>query len=127
MRVFDPAVLRRLTEDGGERASRGFVLTYRRLLPTRLRRLAAALGVAGGAGPVPPDLEQARDAALSLSAASSMLGLRELADLAHRLADAARDGDLDVVRRLWPGIAPAATRADRALALHRARADAAAS
>ena len=110
--VFEPAAVSSLTghEDDGAFA---FVLLtrYRRLLPERLRRIAAALPGA--------DEDEARnaamDAVLSLKVASSTVGAHELADLAARLERLLRRGDLSQAVVVETSLAAAAARADHAL------------
>jgi len=112
--VFDAAAVSSMTGDPGD-AEFGveFVSRYRRLLPTRLTRIAACL-VAG-------DPDDALDAVLSLKVASATVGARELAELASRLAVLLRRGDLGQAVLAESTLGDAAVRADGALAVFLAR------
>jgi HPt (histidine-containing phosphotransfer) domain-containing protein len=74
--VFDAGAVRRLAGDVEDAAfATAFVATYRRLLPERVRRIAAALEDG--------DPEAAMDATLSLKVSSATVGAEELFGLAR--------------------------------------------
>ena len=106
--VFDPTAVRSLTGDVGDRAFAAvFVTRYRRLLPERVRRIAAALTAA--------EVDDAMDAVLSLKVSSVTVGTLELAGLAAALERMVRAGDLVAARIAVRTLARGAERADRAL------------
>lgn len=108
MTVFDPSALRRLEADTESRSFvHHLVETYQRMLTPRVERLMDAL--------IASDAEEALDAALSLRVSSIMTGAAELAELASAVVDDLKNGDLPASRAQALLLAPAATRACKAL------------
>jgi HPt (histidine-containing phosphotransfer) domain-containing protein len=106
--VFDAEAVSSLTGHPDDRAfALVFVTRYRGLLPTRVRRIAAAL--ASG------EPDDAVDAVLSLKVASSTVGAQELTEIATRLEWLLRRGDLAQAVLLETALGAAAQRADDAL------------
>ena len=84
--------LDKLTEDLGRDCTSRFVAQFCSMWPTRLNRLEEALGSCNS--------DAGQDAALSLKSGASMVGARELAELAEWLHGAFRDELVDVQRKL---------------------------
>ncbi|MGB0100562.1 MAG: Hpt domain-containing protein [Nocardioides sp.] len=107
--VFDAEAVTSLTGHPDDAAFAAvFVGSYRRMLPERVGRIEASLRG--------DDLDEARDAALSLKAASATVGTGELAGLAERIGEHLRQGDLAAARDDADLLPDAARRADHALA-----------
>lgn len=107
--VFDPAAVGSLTGDPDDGAF-GAVLVerYRRLLPGRVRRVAATLAAG--------DPDDALDAVRSLRVSSATVGAHELAGIATRIERLVRRGDVTDAVLAETGLLAAARRADTALA-----------
>ncbi|GAA1148122.1 Hpt domain-containing protein [Nocardioides aquiterrae] len=110
--VFERTAVSNLTGHPDDGAFAFVLLTrYRRLLPERLRRIAAALPGAAE--------EEARnaamDAVLSLKVASSTVGAHELAGIAARVERLLRLGDVTQAVLVETTLAAAAARADHAI------------
>ena len=108
--VFDAAAVADLTGDPRDAAfAVELVSCYRRLLPERLRRIAAALDG--------DDPAETLDAVLSLKSASAMVGACELGEVAARVeADVRADAvAAEAAERL---LADAAARVDDELAAY---------
>ena len=109
MIVFDPQALRKIGNDLKDLAfARALAEKYRRLLPSRVQRITAALDEA--------DFVTAMDATLSLKVASTTVGTRELAELATLIETDVRREDAGAARALASRLPEAADRADAALA-----------
>lgn len=109
MNVLDDQVITGLVRDLADRAfAVSFVDCYRRMLDSRVGRIAAALESA--------DLDSAMDAVLSLKTSSATVGARELARLARLLEHDVRRADLGGAQSTVALLPDAARRADLALA-----------
>lgn len=84
--------LDKLSEDLGHDYTSRFVVQFCSMWPTRLKRLEEALCSCNS--------EAGQDAALSLKSGASMVGARELAELAEWLHGAFQDKLVDVQRKL---------------------------
>ncbi|GAA1496767.1 Hpt domain-containing protein [Paeniglutamicibacter kerguelensis] len=84
--------LDKLSEDLGPDYTSRFVVQFCSMWPTRLKRLEEALRSCNS--------DAGEDAALSLKSGASMVGARELAELAEWLHGAFRDKLVDVQRKL---------------------------
>ncbi len=84
--------LAKLSEDLGHDYTSRFVVQFCSMWPTRLKRLEEALCSCNS--------EAGQDAALSLKSGASMVGARELAELAEWLHGAFQDKLVDVQRKL---------------------------
>ncbi|MEP9364603.1 hypothetical protein ABLE68_16675 [Nocardioides sp. CN2-186] len=83
---FDPDAVRRLVDDDEDLAfARSFVACYLKLLPQRVRRVAQALDG--------DDLDDTRDAVLSLTVSAATVGALELAELGRDLDRLVCEGD----------------------------------
>jgi HPt (histidine-containing phosphotransfer) domain-containing protein len=106
--VFDPSALHSLTgHDRDEELALVLAGRYLRLLPERVRRIAAALHA--------QDPDEAMDAVLSLKVSSDTLGARELGALGATLERHLRLVDLVAARAASRALVPAAKRLERAL------------
>jgi HPt (histidine-containing phosphotransfer) domain-containing protein len=106
--VFDPAAVSSLTGHPDDGAFAFVLLTrYRRLMPERVRRIAAALAAG--------EADDAMDAVLSLKVASSTVGAHELAGIAARLERLLRRGDAAQAVLVETTLTGAVERADHAL------------
>ena len=114
MTVFDPSTLLQLVDDA---KARSFVLelagTFRRMLEPRVDRVVDAV--------LTSDPDEAMDAVLSLKVSSTMVGARELAELASYLESDLRSGDLPAARSQALLLPAAAQRAAAAIDAYLAR------
>lgn len=109
--VFDATVVADLTGDPRDAAfGPQLVSRFRRLMPERVRRICAAL--AGD------DVEEQLDAVLSLKVSSSTVGAGELCELASRIEQHLRRGELALALDVSAQLSDAADRADRAFAAY---------
>ena len=114
-RPGDPALdrdtlrsLSRALDDDG--FTRQFAGRYRELLPARLGRISRSLQG--------HDVDLVLDAVLSLKVSSATVGAQELAELAGVIEGEVRIFDLPAARTAAASLAPAALRADAALAAY---------
>jgi HPt (histidine-containing phosphotransfer) domain-containing protein len=106
--IFDASAVEDLTgDDHDSELATVFVTRYRRMLPGRVRRIAAALGAG--------DPSDAMDAALSLKVSSSTLGAHEVFELGGRIESHLRRLDLPGAVAAADELPDAAARLDRAL------------
>jgi hypothetical protein len=112
--VFDPDSISSLTGHADDREfAFVFVTRYRRLLPERLRRIISTLEGDGA---------EAMEAVLSLKVASRTLGAGELAAIGARIERCLRRYDVAGAVEASLELAPAASRAERALTAYLAAA-----
>ncbi|MFC6286841.1 signal peptidase I [Nocardioides sp. GCM10027113] len=108
--VLDVAALAELSPPGDDTVvdlGRRFAGRFHELLPGRVRRIEAALGVG--------DVEEGLEAALSLKVSSMTAGAYELAVTALRVEKCLRAEDLEGARETLPQLRPAAARLGHAL------------
>jgi HPt (histidine-containing phosphotransfer) domain-containing protein len=106
--VFDASAVASLTGHCDDvEFAQVFVACYRRMLPERVRRIAAALGE--------QDLDRALDAVRSLTASSGIVGAGELVEIGNRLEHQLRRLELARAAALAGELPAAAVRAEQAL------------